>query len=603
MRKDSKFMKKEAFRTKYANCIAILAVIVIHVIVMAGVFDFYYDLNDDTMMKDIMSGVYTGIPDGHNMQTLYPLGLFVSFLYRLCGDIPWYGLFLFLCQFGCLYLVGIRLCRTRKIIETGAILTLLIWGMLLLHLLQVQYTVTCAILCATAIFWFYTTPYSEMRGQFVKQNIPAVLLLLTAYLLRPEMMLLTLPFVGLAGFFRLTTEGKGLIREKLFRFGGIVGILAAGMLLFWGWDCLAYRSAQWSDFRAFFDARTTVYDFYPEIITEDGYDEMLEKIGISASQRELLRNYNFGLDEQINTEMLERIADCAREQIGGNRDWKTIFVQQFKEYLYRTFHSGDAPYNLMVLWMWAAALLQFFMVEPGQREKSLVRRLEMVWQLALLALARTSIWMFILMRGRSPERITHSLYIVEFAFLAGYLIWHASRCENVPERVSGTKRAMGVLFVMILLLNVSDNFSKERAEQQMRMQVEQEYLAIDVYAREHPDNFYFEDVYSTVSFSQHLLQKRDNTCANYDIMGGWMCKSPLYRQKLENFGISSAGEGLLKQENVFLILSDAEAKSGLTWIENYYDSSGTAVDVSMTDRIGEHYGVYEISRSVEDEGR
>ena len=82
-----------------------------------------------------------------------------------------------------------------------------------------------------------------------------------------------------------------------------------------------------------------------------------------------------------------------------------------------------------------------------------------------------------------------------------------------------------------------------------------------------------------------------------------MYKSPLYRQKLENFGISSAGEGLLKQENVFLILSDAEAKSGLTWIEDYYDSSGTAVDVSMTDRIGEHYGVYEISRSVEDEGR
>ena len=33
-------------------------------------FDFYYDLNDDVLIKDILSGVYTGTPEGRTMQLL-----------------------------------------------------------------------------------------------------------------------------------------------------------------------------------------------------------------------------------------------------------------------------------------------------------------------------------------------------------------------------------------------------------------------------------------------------------------------------------------------------------------------------------------------------
>ena len=37
-------------------------------------FDFYYDLNDDVLIKDILSGVYSGAPEGRTMQLLFPLG-------------------------------------------------------------------------------------------------------------------------------------------------------------------------------------------------------------------------------------------------------------------------------------------------------------------------------------------------------------------------------------------------------------------------------------------------------------------------------------------------------------------------------------------------
>ena len=46
---------------RYENCILTLFVVLTNVIVMGVFFDFYYDLNDDTMIKDILSGVSHGL--------------------------------------------------------------------------------------------------------------------------------------------------------------------------------------------------------------------------------------------------------------------------------------------------------------------------------------------------------------------------------------------------------------------------------------------------------------------------------------------------------------------------------------------------------------
>lgn len=105
-------------RQGYENCILAFAVMAVSAFLMSFFFDFYFDMNDDTMMRDIMSGVYSGTPDGHNMQTLYPLGALIALCYRISGSFPWYGSFLFLCQFGCFFwwvsgCVRLPMCYTR----------------------------------------------------------------------------------------------------------------------------------------------------------------------------------------------------------------------------------------------------------------------------------------------------------------------------------------------------------------------------------------------------------------------------------------------------------------------------------------------------------
>lgn len=593
-------MTLQGLYRKYENGILAGIVVICNVILLGICFDIYYDLNDDMMMKDIMAGVYSGVPDGHNMQTLYVLGGLISLGYRLCRTIPWYGLFLCLCQFGCFYLIGERLCSLagKRFGKLGMLflVTVVFWAVCLQHLVNVQYTITCAIMSATAVFLFLTTPQGLGTRQFIIKNIPSMALVILAYQLRTEMLLLTFPFIGLAGMVRWSAEEQVFARENWKKYGTVLGIMLAGMVLSLSGDFIAYGSSGWKEFRDFFDARTTVYDFYPEVVTEDAYGTDLSALGISGSQQTLLRNYNFGLDDGIDAQMLAQIAGYAKVSVGGTRDFGTLLREKLQLYIYRTFHGGDAPYNLLVIWGYAAVFLAGALsirADSKESRKKGKGRLSFLWQLLLLTVMRSAVWMFILMRGRDPERITHSLYLVEFVLLAAMFIqylpavWHRK----------GILRFMVILITVMMAGRIGPSIQRVTADQEVRAQVNQDWYAIDEYCREREDNFYFEDVYSTVSFSRKMFAGNVNTYANYDILGGWMSKSPLYREKLARYDMKEADMALLEQDNVYLIISDREAaEQGLDWITAHYASSGIDVSVQESDRVNENYGVYQINR-------
>ena len=620
-------------RQGYENCILAFAVTGVSALLMGIFFDFYFDLNDDTMMRDIMAGLYSGVPDGHNMQTLYPLGAALALCYRLCREIPWYGLFLFLCQFGCFFLLGLRLCgavddfsasqadktghRYAKMGLKAAILlglAIMMWGTWLLHMVNMQYTITCAILCAAAVFRFMTTLRGTGAGRFVRDNIVSVLLVVLAFQLRSEMLLLTLPFMAFAMWFCWWEESPFLSAKKMKKYGAVAGLMFLGMGLSLLIDSAAYGSEEWKDFRRFFDARTTVYDFYQEVVTQDEYRDALCELGVSPAKQTLLRNYNFGLDEEIDTGMLEEVASYAADSVGGARDWGKIFKDSLLFYRYRTVHLDDAPYNLLVLLGYAANAILYVILFLEERKTSVgesagknvpisetagkqpVGRL--LWrmaQLAMLFAMRSALWLFILVRGRDPERITHSLYLVEFVLLAGMLI----RClaGRWERRGRFLLCGLAVLFLLVSLGNFPGIVRAAQADQVRREGILRDWQAIDFYCRTHSESFYFEDVYSTVAFSGKLFAKGGKSPANYDIAGGWMCKSPLYREKLSHFGIETAQEALTGS-GVYFIMSDAEAKErGVDWLTDFYAERELDAEIEESDRINENFGVYRIRTS------
>lgn len=659
------WLMKQNRKQGWGNCILTLFIMGASVLLMGIFFDFYYDMNDDTMMREIMSGAYSGTPDGHNMQTLYPLGALIALCYRMCGSFPWYGAFLFLCQFGCFFLVGVRLCALADIFQgygraqtgngspgdigggipwdnmkrgtgmgrrlVGKLCCLLVmalfqWGIWLTHMVNVQYTITCGMLVGAAVFLFLTIPermffgreYGKLPAEmFMVKSLPAFFLFLLAFHLRSEMALLTLPFLGLAGLFCWWEDRPVFGKKNLQKYGGLLLLLLVGMGFSVGADSIAY-DGEWREFRQFFNDRTTIYDFYPEVLPEESTlpDMEMEKLGISAGSQILLKNYNFGLDERIDAWMFSDLAAYAKEHVGGERDWGAIFREKLLLYRYRSFHGGDAPYNLLVIFGYGINIIAIvILLREDMRELFAA-----LIQLLMIFFVRSGLWMFILMRGRDPERITHPLYLVEFCLLAGIFLWRQCRavtafgCQpggSVDATASADmagavirhggfaalQNIMSGASAVLLLLSVWGlwkDFPAVKADQARRQEINRESELIDAYCRAHPDTFYFEDVYSTVAFSAKLLECRDNTLANYDIAGGWMCKSPLYRKKLAAFGIEEAAGALTEGKACFIMSDEEESLRGLTWIEIPYAEHDLAVHVEAYDRIGENYGVYQV---------
>ena len=576
-------------------------------------FDYYYDLNDDVLMKDILAGVYTGTPEGHNIQMLWLVSGFISLFYRAAGKLPWYGLFLCGCHFGCFFLILKRSLVFAKTLA-GKLITaltevLLFGALFLIHLVDAQYTVTCTLLGATAAFLFYTTDIMLSAKAFIKKNIPSVLLVSVAYLIRSEMLLLVLPMICVAGAAKWGSEKKIFTKEHSVKYLTVIGMILAGLLVGQLTHVIAYGSKEWRKFTEFFNNRTELYDFQEPPSYEE-HQAFYEGIGLSESEKVLLDNYNFGMDEEIDEVMVGQIAEYAGANKSAAKPFRQKLPEKIKFYVYRFTHGArdtgsDYPWNYAVILGYIAV---FLLSIPRKQQEGVPQEddigryvkngLGAVWKLAFLFVTRTLLWMYILMRDRDPERITHSLYLMELCILAAMVfvewkqLWH----KKTKKRCSYLVIAGFVLLAAMSLpisVRAADEQQTEREEKNAPYKELYQYLS----SEENKENFYFIDVYSTVEYSEKMFETVDNSLDNYDIMGGWACKSPLQKKKLAVFGIDNMEQALKDKENVYFVRKITE---DMHWLGDYYEGHGTQVEIRLVKTVAEVFEIYEVRGTAND---
>ncbi len=546
-------------------------------LLVAGLcFDFYYQLNDDVVIKDLLSGAYTGRPEGYTNQLLFPLGAVFAALYGLLQRVPVFALsllFFFALSFTLIGLRSIQYFHSRVtkagiiLLEVGVFLTMYLW-----ELVYVQYSVVCGTLMAAACFWFYTTREEE-TGKFWLANLPSLLLVWLAFGLRSEMALLLSPFAAVTGLWHWGSRRKRISfkRYLLFALAGVLGCV----LLLAGDYAAAYAKPEWQSYRDFFDARTQVYDYtwYPSY---EEASEYYESVGMSQTQYELMDSYNFALDPSIDSRMLEAVADYgerARHQgspVNRLRDgvW---------ELAHRMVTPMDAPYNYFVLT--AYALVVGISV--------IGRKKEYIWRLLLLGMVRIVPWMYLILAERVVERIAHPLYFIEFVLLMALLaeelrdrpLWNV---EKLYRRF-----AFAALLILIVITG-RGRFIAVRAEQLRRQETNQTMEAFREYARAKPEHYFFLDVYSTVAYSELLFEEHTNSRKNYDILGGWVCHSPLQKKALENAlgevtDKSVRIDQALLTESVFFVIRDGRPADSLL---HYYEEQGKTIQLTEEERIG-----------------
>ncbi len=570
------------------NCIWALGLAVFLCAGISIFFDYYYAINDDLVMKDILSGAYTGVPEGRNIQMLFPLGWLISILYRVARNLPWYGIFLCVCHFGCIFLFTKRLLSffhktwtkaVAVVLETGLIVTLLLY-----ELVFVQYTVTSAILASTAAFLFYTADSSGTVKDFFCRNIGSIVLAVVAFQMRTEMLLLLLPLICVTGLCRWACEKPFFTKENAAKYFSVLGGILAGMLLSQGVHMAAHAGEDWQQFNHFFDSRTQLYDFlwkwHPGY---EGNEAFYDSIGMTANSQMLIENYNFGLDETIDAGILDKINENANERRKEQVSIAETLKQAFANYVYRTLHRADFPWNLFVIILY----IMVFAYTMGNRH------LRFIWELACLAVVRTGLWMFVFYRGRVLERITHPLYLMEFTILIAFLL---VECKNTGKVFSYLKAGItGVLLALCLFL-IQGSVEKSMEEYVRKESVYKEWEALQAYLNDNGDCFYFMDVYSWSKYTDKMFVNVDNSIQNYDIMGGWISKSPLTEEKYRYYGMATMEQALLEAPNVYIINKGED----WNWLTGYYADKGITVsmlkiDSILTDDV-EFLGVYKVTK-------
>lgn len=573
----------------------VLLFIVLLVVGLAAAFDFYYDLNDDTTIKDIISGAYTGSSSGYSVQMLFPLSFCISLCYRAIPGVPWYGLFLCVCQFGAWVLIAWRSTGlVKKQWQQFVALcfeTVIFVGLLFRQLVIVQYSVTSGICMATAIFLYLTGEEKESPRHYLKQNIVPIFLVILAFMIRTEMCIMLLPFLLLAGLGEWMTQKKIFTVHNVKRYLYLIGAALLGMIVALAIDRLSIvisaERETWQSFQSFFDERTSLYDFYG-IPSYEEHAAFYQGIGLSKESYTLLENYNFSLDESIDEHLLEDIVQY-QEKMAKTEQGLTItagFISKnslseavwlYKEQLLN-MKSGVYAYILL------AAYISFILLAGGRKKSGCY------WKIILLLVIRSILWIYLFMVDRVLDRITCPLLVTEINVLLGWIIKESIQAKpSAKNFVSVKMQALGAygLLSLCAILALYSNGKKTAAEYEARERVNSRWEALIEYCMEHEEAYYVVDVYSStsyegVSYSEKIFENVNNSYRNFDLCGGWLSKSPLMYEKLEKMQINDLESALYMGKQAYFV---AAPDKDLTWLIDYYAYKEKVVEPQRVDTI------------------
>lgn len=652
-------------RNKHILQAVIGCITVALLMIIIGVnWDYYLDLNDDIMIADITSGAYTGTPAAHNIQMLYPLGLILSGLYRIARGLDWYGIFLAGTQFACLavilavslyYLqIEVREKRVRRIISY-ALITCILVTLVIPHLVILQYTFTCAFLSATAAFLLLAT-----KGR--AGLIASVALLILAFNVRSEMMLLTLPLVALAFCYRAFDQ----VRVTLIA----AGVTLLGLIVSFGIHTAAYRSVEWKEFTRLFNNRTELYDFHA-IPTYEEDAAFFDENGFGEAESALLENYNYGLTQKVDADFLGRAAAYAFSKEAEKGGGSVPFSKALSGYFYRirhiampedyTYPQTDAPWNLITILLYLAVLVLYMMPEePEPDEDGTVALLSVSSMKAILPklliffAARSAIWMYILLRGRDPVRVTHGMYLVEIAILFALFLQRihiilglevsAAEYAKMPEtkrrygpdgkklpvsyadavkmkrwswdsvsKVRSFRVAMAFILLMITISFLSGQILVTGGTVKAREQTAQMYRELFAIIASDKEHTYLMDTYTYVPYTEKAFARDGNAFKNYDLMGGWACKSPVQNEKAlyaarsygsyplaENGTPLPMEEALLQGDKVLFVTKPLTTTQGepdpenTQWLIDYAAERGADISLIEETRTAENFIIYRV---------
>lgn len=617
-----------------AALVAVAAMLVSFIILPA-----FFPTNDDTYIKQILSGGVSVEPNPYVMFVNYGLCSVISGLYLLAPGLPWWVmthlflLFLTISLFGRTAIVLFRVrYRCVELWKEAALLFLVDLGLFSALVARMQFTTTATVLFVAAIVSTCCWREEESDysgGVFTHMILPAFLAVMGAAMRGQSGCLGFLFWAAAMVAAVLSRKGSILDRVKASK-DMIVPALCSGLiaLMLVAVHEFAYSSPEWSANRdlsrqlaGYTDYARSTYEQNPELYDSVGWD---------ADLVWLTGNW-FQMDERITADALAHINE------GNNAGKENLLSNPLGTMKSRLAELGQpAPMAYVALLL----CVGLFTV-AGARHSS---DLAVSWFVAAVTVA---LLVYLALKGRLPERAVYSIIMPATATLGSITArnWHICGGDRRPTLVAsiicvitivvlgiptggtGKIACLSVLVTAISLLATSQparekplGVSEKRwhvvtriclafvllfpcaaairqhgwfSEDYETMSTRQENIEkFYDYAELHDDQFFFYSDDARLT-PQYVWQERwpDNQTA----WGGWRYCYSWFADAMREAGFDGTptSEDLLDDNVRFVSGSQESADVLLHYMRGLY---GDSVDMELVDTLGNNINIYRFVR-------
>lgn len=605
---------------------------VLYAAAVTAVFSWVYQMNDDRFMKEVLSGVYNGMPDAHVIFIKYPFALLIRELYCLLPGWDWYGIVMAGINLVCLSLILYRCLRIRETWKGKCFFLVMVMAgytaAWLLRMLAFTYTTVAAMSGATALFW-YGSGSIRSEKESAGSGAVTIALALLAYLLRDSVFYMLMPFAAVLFFNRLSlirghgrekNGGQDAVRrqdgvsvgeesDRIKKCPQIVKQLTVPVILLllvglsWKLDQAAYSGQEWRRILGDGDARSVIYNYCGPADYED-HRAFYESIGVSRDTWQALVRYNLVVDEDLDTAHLYQIAEYSDEVYQAARSFAQRIGAGLKLAWEGAVQNGCKPLDQVAALMFCWALV-WAAVKKDKRTFLTV---------LALAAAEAVLWIGLGMGGRLPKRVAESLHLCGLLSVTGVYMQaglaalnqadagrsdtgqsYPAYCWNGLPRGIRNKVIFCLTVVPVSLALLVSAYKWIGHTTRPALAAAKNYQIMLDYCNQHPEQFYLADVYSVVGYTDVFTLRDETEEMNYLPLGDWLAFSPMYEEKLAAKGIENLSEDILTKGNIRILCRDYY---DMEYLLEYYVRHGYDAEMTVEDQIrqnGEAMDVYRFS--------
>ena len=490
-----------------------------------------------------------------------------------------------------MFLILVRVFQRTKKYVAVIIASIIFMIIQIENIVLIQWTLAAGVLTMTAIFWVMTQPnYLSSIKKYIDYSI-AIVILLLAYNIRGNVVIMAAPFAALVWSFNFLNEKsvcskKTLIKYSIFPIVVVIGIVCVGIL-----HKNAYDTEEWNKYDQYMSSRSSLVDYYGYPNYKE-HKEIYDTLGISKEVYTLLKSdYNIVLDDNINEETIIRLSEYAKQQY-HEKNTLRYRMKNAVFTMYNTFVSEE--YALINYFIIMVTLVCIFYAIKNQR-------LIFAIYIFCLHIGNMIIWLYLTLKGRMPYRVGYTLLCVVLIILLGWILQNRKLRNSMRfNNDSNIVKKLCIVFSMVLLLGIMvlNNWKVSEKSNSYEDKVRSKIEWYE-FASSNTDKFYFTDFYSFLNYPEPFYAEVEKMQGNTLSFGGWYARNPLYYQKLQDYGIKDIKNALISQDNVYYVCLSSRTKT-VQNIVNYYKSINVSVKASKVDSIkvkdGATYLIYQFAK-------